>query len=196
MRDIAIGGTRVASHGIEMRSSLALDTCTREHRPLATVDDAAEPDDTLAGLDRVATGTLIDRLLLPQHARLRASLRGLHALAVGLVRADRTRAHVLRQVANMLGELSELVLEQLDHEEHAIFPLLRGGVAPVHVLGALHDHHDDVALRVRRLRALADELPAGCGADGRALVAGLRTLDELARAHRALERQALLTRYA
>jgi iron-sulfur cluster repair protein YtfE (RIC family) len=180
-----------------MRRPFALGTLTREHRVMVHGGAHDRPDGLLGSLDRVATTTLIERLLEPQHAALRSALRGLHALTLELARHDRSPDHLLRRVAGMLDELADLMLDQLEHEERSVFPFLRAGVAPLHVLAELHDHHDEVAVRVRCLRALVDELPAvGTDREHAALVDGLRGLDELARAHRELERQALLARYA
>lgn len=181
-----------------MPRTFALGTLTREH-PLGHAErEPRTVDQAVADLDRVTTATLIQRLLEPQHDALRSSLRGLRTLAIGLSRRDRSRTHLLRQAANMLEELAEVMLEQFEHEEQAVFPFLRAGVAPIHVLGELHDHHGDVEQRLTRLRALAADLPAGPTRDRdlRQLVDGLRSFEELVRQHRVAEQQALLARYA
>ena len=99
--------------------------------------------------------------------------------------------------ANMLDELHEVMSEQFEHEERAVFPCLEAGAAPIHVLGDLHDRHDDVADRLRRLALLTEELPAAIAdPDLAALRAGFRALDALACGHHALERDALLTRFS
>ncbi|HVV82921.1 MAG TPA: hemerythrin domain-containing protein [Kofleriaceae bacterium] len=180
-----------------MRSPFALGTLTREHRLDLAEAGVDTTDQGFAELDRVTTTTLIERLLEPQHGAMRSALQGLRAVAVNLARRDRSRAHVMRRAAGMLDDLSELMLDQFEHEERSIFPFLRAGVAPIHQLGEIHDHHDDVADRIRRLRALASELPPGpSGRELRSLLEGLESLDELARHHRELERHALLARYS
>jgi iron-sulfur cluster repair protein YtfE (RIC family) len=203
-----------------MRKNLALGTWPLEHRPsgpaLALVRDD-EPDldldpdgsvlreltgDTQPGppggeIDRVATAALIHGLLVPQHAGLRTALRGLRATVAGLARRDRSRARIMRRAAAMLDDLHEVLVEQFEHEERSLFPFLQAGVTPIHQLGDLHDHHDDVDARLRRLRALTFELrSAEVSDDTLTLFDGLGTLEGLARRHRAAEQQALLTRYS
>lgn len=179
-----------------MRRRFAEGTLAREHRPPARADDRHELDDRgLADLARVSTSTLIHRLLEPQHVAIRANLTDLRALADRL--AARDRSPVLRRAANMLDELHEVMSEQFEHEERAVFPCLEAGAAPIHVLGDLHDRHDDVADRLGRLALLTEELPAATAdPDVAALRAGFRTLAALAGGHHALERDALLTRFS
>ena len=155
-------------------------------------------DHDLSDLGRVTTPVLIQRLLEPQHDMLRSTLRGLRDTAAGLARRDRSRSHVLRRASAMIDELSDVMTEQFEHEERSVFPFLQAGVAPIHRLGAIHDHHDDIAGRLRRLWALTAELEPSRdhAADHGALLEGLDALEGLFRRHRQSECEGLLARYS
>jgi len=187
-----------------MRNDLTLGSLTREHRAttlrvVATGDAQRDLADLegLEDLDRVATPTLIDRLLLPQHVVIRACLTALRATAADLAQRDGSRAHILQRAARMLDELTEIMLDHFDHEERVVFPFLSSGAAPVQILGQIHDHHDDIDDRLRRMRALTVELRSGDEVtdDVVVLFEGLCELDTLACRHHALERHTLLARY-
>lgn len=187
-----------------MRNHDGTGALTREHRASAVAVVApADPDRDLADLeglgdlDRVSTATLVERLLLPQHVVLRACLKSLRATAANLAQHDGSRAHILRRAALMLDDLTDVMFDHFDHEEHEVFPFLATGVAPVQALGHVHDHHDLIDDRLRRLRALTTELQCGDEVtdDIVTLFEGLCTLDVLSCRHHALERQALLARY-
>ena len=164
----------------------------------AVLRQLTEREHELADLDRVTTAMLIQHLLVPQHSELRARLRGLRTSVTALARRDRTRGHVMRRAAAMLDDLEEAIAEQFAHEELSLFPFLRAGVAPIHALGGMHDHHDDVDGRLRRLRALTTELQTAdeVTADTLVLFEGLATLEGLAARHREVEQRTLLTRYS
>ena len=202
-----------------MRKPIALGTVPREDRVSAPrlADDDDDDDDELeldpdgavlqaltahdhelADLDRVATATLILRLLVPQHATLRATLQGLRTRVTTLARRDRSRGRIMRRAAAMLDDLDEAMVEQFEHEELSLFPFLQAGVAPLHALGGMHDHHDDIDARLRRLRALTTELHSGDEVtdDTLVLFEGLSVLETLAERHREVEQRTLLTRYS
>jgi iron-sulfur cluster repair protein YtfE (RIC family) len=184
-----------------MRTAFARGTMTEHVLPSLEPDDDAtrvDGEHDLSQLDRVTTNVLIQRLLEPQHDMLRSTLRGLRDTAAGLARCDRTRSHVLRRAAGMITELADVMNEQFEHEERSVFPFLQAGVAPIHSLGEIHDHHHDVDGRLRRLWALTAELtPSHDTAAGIAsLLEGLDALDGLVRRHRQIECQGLLARYS
>lgn len=154
-------------------------------------------DDEAAALGRVSITTLIERLLIPQHRALRGSLADLRLTAAGLVGHDDSRAHVLRRAATMIDELADVLLQHLDHEEGHVFPILVAGVAPIHDLGDLHDHHADIDGRLARLRALTAELisPAEVSEHTVVLFESLASFLDLAQRHHAVEHGVLVARY-
>jgi iron-sulfur cluster repair protein YtfE (RIC family) len=147
-------------------------------------------------LDRVSTATLVTRLLLPQHAALRASLAALHGTTTELAPRDPSRSHVLRRAATMLADLSDVLLPHLAHEEADVFPALAAGTAPAAALGEIHDHHGDIDERLLLLRGLTAELlsPAEVTEDTVHLFEGLATFIDLAQRHHHVEDHILRAR--
>lgn len=164
----------------------------------SSAQSGAEPQPVLDAVpSRVSITTLIERLLVPQHAALRTGLADLRLTAAGLIEHDDSRAHVLRRAATMVDELGDVLLAHLDHEESHVFPILVAGVAPIHDLGDLHDHHADIDGRLQRLRALTAELisPSEVSEHTVVLFESLASFLDLAQRHHAIEHGVLVARY-
>lgn len=185
-----------------MRTGFARGTMTEHRVPALEVEyeeaTLGDPARAPTELDTATTQALIQGLLEPQHDMLRSTLRGLRDTAAGLARRDRSRSHVLRRAAGMINELADVMLEQFEREERAVFPFLQAGVTPIHSLGEIHDHHHDVEGRLRRLWAVTAELPPthDTAAGVASLIEGLDALEGLVRRHRQSECEELLGRYS
>ncbi len=154
-----------------------LDFCCHGTRPLAEacaprgLDPEAVLEEIAAEQPRDAGQPRWDERPLPEliehvvshyHARLRAELPELVALAAKVESRHADKASCPRGLREHLEEVHQAVLEHLAKEEQVLFPIIRAGrgrmaAGPVHVMEAEHEDH---ALALQRTRELTAELVA------------------------------------
>ena len=184
-------GTQVAK-ATDMPFSFAQGTrtTTRIATPANSVALPEVPGE--AELQAMSTAAKIERLLIPQHAGLRTAVAVLRSAARQL--ADTHAAPILRRVVAVVDDLALSMNGHLDRKARVLYPSVMSGPAPAHVLGALQDHHDGVATRLRWLQLLLADVRAAAGLtqDTMVLFAGIATVARLLRRHRELEQWVVL----
>lgn len=181
-----------------MATSFARGTLTgkRITGPVAAPTPAEAPSEAeLAGM---TTAARVDRLLLPQHAALRAAGAMLRSAAGQLVTRGAGNPAVMDRVLGVADDLAVAMAEHFDLEERALFPAMTAGRPATAVTTAIHEHHEQLAARVRWLQLLAADVRATAGLtyDTMALFAGMAAVVRLARRHRELEQWVVLSRWS
>src|SRR5690606_5889722 len=101
---------------------------------------------------------LLDHIVDTHHAYLRKTLPYLQPLATKVARVHGDRNPKLRELAELVGDLVEIMIPHLDEEEQSLFPALRAGsdeVGPL--LDTMVDDHLEVAALLERIRAACDD---------------------------------------
>lgn len=189
-----------------------LDFCCHGGRPLAEAcaERGLDPQAVLAEVaaegqgvtkvrwDQRPLGDLVDFIVGHYHARLRAELPELLAMAERVETRHAEKASCPRGLAAHLAHVHQAVLEHLEKEEQILFPMLRSGrgslaAGPIQVMELEHDDH---AANLRRTRALAHDLtpPAEACNTWRALYLRLAELEAELMEHIHLENHVLFQR--
>ncbi len=121
-------------------------------------------------LTRLADMSLSDLTSLIEtryHARLRADLPELIALASKVERVHREKASCPKGLAGMLRQLEEGALEHLAKEEQVLFPMIRAGYGsrakgPVEVMEREHEDHGRAFAKLKTLTADFTPPPDAC----------------------------------
>jgi regulator of cell morphogenesis and NO signaling len=209
LADLAVtrpGATRVfLAHG--------LDFCCGGRRPLteacaekgldseAILGEIAIADQDGGDLTRWATRPidhLVDFIEGHYHARLRAELPQVIALADKVEQVHADKAACPRGLAAHLRTMHAAVLDHLDKEEQVLFPIIRAGRgsaagSPIH---AMEQEHEDHGRSLDRLRELTENLtaPAEACPTWRALYLRLGRLADELMEHIHLENNVLFPR--
>jgi regulator of cell morphogenesis and NO signaling len=189
-----------------------LDFCCHGQRPLAeaAAERGLDAAALLAEIEAEQAGAsperwdgkpvpeLIRFIVDHYHARLRAELPELQAMAERVETVHADKASRPRGLAAHLRETHLAVLDHLAKEEQVLFPLILDGrgamaAAPVRVLEAEHDDH---AAALRRIRELAADLepPAEACTTWKALYLRLEQLEAELMEHIHLENNVLFRR--
>ena len=150
-----------------------LDFCCHGSRPLAEACSprGLDPQAVLAEIeaeqraaapgprwDERPLAELVEHIETHYHARLRAELPELVALATKVEERHADKASCPRGLRAHLESVHQAVLEHLAKEEQVLFPMIRGGRArlatgPIHVMEAEHEDHAEALQRTRELTA-------------------------------------------
>jgi regulator of cell morphogenesis and NO signaling len=148
--------------------------------------------------DEAPIAALVEYIQSVYHARLRAQLPALIAMARRVEARHADKASCPRGLAAHLEAMHEAVLEHLQKEEQILFPMIVGGMGrraggPVHVMEVEHEHHGQNLEAVRRLTT--DLVPPyeAC-TTWRALYLGLQQLEQELMDHIHLENNILFRR--
>ena len=204
LADLAVtrpGATRVfLEHG--------LDFCCGGRRPLS--DACAEKGlDPQAILQAIAVADqeggepirwasrslpeLIDFIVSHYHARLRTEIPELILLADKVEQVHADKASCPRGLGAHLRAMHGAVLEHLAKEEQILFPMIRAGRGPIHVMEQEHEDHGRSLARLRNLTADLTAPPEACPT-WRALYLRLGRLGDELMEHIHLENNVLFPR--
>lgn len=164
---------------------------------LAELRAAASPSPT-ADWTSAGSAELIEHIVRHFHEDHRAELPRLLAMAEKVERVHAGRTTCPTGLAQYLHEFGQRLDQHMQKEEQVLFPLLRQGAdapAPIHCMLAEHDEH---AVSLRTVRALAHDFvpPAEACGTWRALYKGLEALERMVMEHVHLENHVLFPRHA
>lgn len=163
---------------------------------IAAIQSAAENEPSWSEANDEA---LIAHIISAYHRPLEHELPRLVQMSARVlhVHGDATELP-LRDLAAVVAELAEELLEHMQKEERVLFPLLLAGgrrqaSMPIHVMEAEHDHAGSL---LRQIRTLTNEYapPQGACATWRALYLGLAELELELHQHIHLENNVLFQR--
>jgi len=209
LADLAI--TRPGATSVFLRHGL--DFCCRGRRPLDEVcsengldpsvilDEIANQESTAGDLLELAARPireLVDFIEGYYHARLRAELPELIAMAQKVETVHASKATCPRALAGHLQTIHSAILEHLAKEEQVLFPMIRSGSrdpagAPIRVL---EQEHEDHGRNLEYLRVLTHGFiapPEAC-ATWKALYLRLNRLSDELMEHIHLENNVLFPR--
>jgi regulator of cell morphogenesis and NO signaling len=189
--DFCCGGAR----------SLAIACAARGLEPgriAAEIDSAQNEVAGFARFDLMPLAQLADHIERRYHATLREELPRLIQMAGRVERSHAEKATVPVGLAAHLQEMADALESHMQKEEQILFPMIRSGAGamvamPIQVM--VHEH-DDHAVSLRRLRALAGDFvaPADACPTWRALYLGLDELERELMEHIHLENNVLFPR--
>lgn len=190
-----------------------LDYCCHGRRPVAEACaernlDASSLLSEISAESRAASNVegwsdrpipeLVERIVTWYHSRLRLELPLLVQMARKVEAVHAEKASVPRGLASHVEALAESLLDHLEKEERGLFPILLTGRAgqPAAQVQALEREHEDVALALRKTRALTTDLvpPAEACTTWRALYLRLDELEAELMEHVHLENNVLFRR--
>ena len=163
---------------------------------LSEIEDAQASSEEATRWDERPIRELVDHIEAWYHARLRAELPELVALAAKVEERHADKPSSPRGLRTHLEGVHESVLDHLAKEEQILFPMIRGGripAGPIHVMEAEHADHAD---NLQRTRALTADLvaPAEACPTWRALYLRLGELERELMEHIHLENNVLFRR--
>lgn len=192
-----------------------IDFCCRGDRSIeaAARERGVEPSVLMAQLEQaiaarktadrptakeLSTPALLDHIVDTHHAYLRKTLPYLQPLATKVARVHGDRNPKLRELAELVGDLVEIMIPHLDEEEQSLFPALRAGsdeVGPL--LDTMVDDHLEVAALLERIRAACDDftIPDWACSSYRALFGELAAVEQDTFTHVHLENHVLVPRF-
>ncbi|MEW5851263.1 MAG: iron-sulfur cluster repair di-iron protein [Myxococcota bacterium] len=162
-------------------------------------------DEGRGGEDRdfaaMTSSALIAYIVERHHAYLRRAIPWIAQMASKVARVHGAHNPKLPDLHATYGDLVNLLLDHLDHEEQVLFPALLSNAGAREVVAReLHEMHRDhlvVGEMLQRIRALSDDFTVpewGCGSY-RALLGELEKMEEDILRHVHLENHVLMPRH-
>ena len=165
---------------------------------IATRRDVAQPS-----AKDLSTPALIDHIVGKHHAYLRKTLPFLRPLATKVARVHGDHNPKLRELAEVVEDLTETLLPHLDEEENKLFPALRATTGEPDPdtraqLATMLDDHLAVAAMLERIHAYTDDyaIPEWACGSYRTLFRELEEVERDTLVHVHLENHVLRPRFA
>ena len=156
-------------------------------------------DPAAPALAAMSVDGLLDHILARYHARHRAELPDLIALARKVERVHHDVPEAPLGLADALERMSGDIDAHMQKEEHVLFPAMRrghaGGLsAPIAVMRGDHDHHaDDIAELAALTRGFS--VPEGACGSWQRLYAGVSDFCGELQEHMRIENEVLFPRF-
>lgn len=157
-----------------------------------------------ASMTELSTQALIEHIVDTHHAYLRKALPFVRVLATKVARVHGDHNPKLRELDEVVDELTEALLPHLDEEEQSLFPALQAGeqrtmldTVMETMLDAMMDDHLAVAALLERIRSATDDfaVPEWACSSYRTLFGELQALERDTFTHVHLENHVLKPRF-